>query len=103
MAPDAQNVSLLWAVIREDFTRTLAERLVHDIQQVVEYLDSYTSHPLKEEVTQKHDGEKFMHKEGNHITKEDLKHVSVFDKFFNASKLFRVWKKHSVDKTNGVC
>lgn len=103
MAPDAQNVSLLRAVIREDFTRSLAERLVHDIQQVVEHLDFYTSHPIKEEAIQNNVGGKFMHKEGNDIAKEDLKHASVFDELLNASKLFRVWKKHAVDKTNGVC
>lgn len=103
MAPDAQNVSLLRAVIREDFTRALAERLVHDIQQAVEHLESYTSYPIKEEVTQNHGGGKLMHKEGNNIAKENLQHASVFDELLNASKVFRVWKKHAVDKTNGVC
>lgn len=103
MAPDAQNVSLLRAVIREDFTRALAERLVHDIQQAVEHLESYTSHPIKEEVTQNHGGGKLMHKEGNNIAKENLQHASVFDELLNTSKVFRVWKKHAVDKTNGVC
>lgn len=103
MAPDAQNVSLLRAVIREDFTRTLAERLVNNIKQVVEHLDSSTSHPIKEEVTQENGGGKFMQKEGNDKTKEDMQHVSVFDELLHASNVFKVWKKHAVDKTNGVC
>eukprot|EP01018_Ginkgo_biloba_P028560 Gb_41109 [translate_table: standard] len=40
MAPDAQHVTLLRVVIREDFSRTLAERLVHDIEKVLQELDT---------------------------------------------------------------
>ncbi|GLJ20663.1 hypothetical protein SUGI_0376240 [Cryptomeria japonica] len=94
MAPDAQNVSLLRAVIREDFTRTLAERLVYNIKQVLEHLDSYAH--KKENQQDKTEG-------SYKVPKEDLKNVSVFDNFLNASKIFSVWKKNTVDKTNGVC
>jgi glutamate decarboxylase len=39
MPPDAQHVTVLRVVIREDFSRTLAERLVTDIQKVLNELD----------------------------------------------------------------
>lgn len=40
MAPDAEHVTLLRVVVREDFSCTLAQRLLHDIQKVLEYLDA---------------------------------------------------------------
>ncbi|CAD5176429.1 glutamate decarboxylase [Musa acuminata AAA Group] len=40
MPPDAQHVTVLRVVIREDFSRTLAERLVHDIERVLHELDA---------------------------------------------------------------
>ncbi|KAJ8540401.1 hypothetical protein K7X08_030320 [Anisodus acutangulus] len=39
MPPNAEHVTLLRVVIREDFSRTLAERLVNDIQKVLHELD----------------------------------------------------------------
>ena len=39
MPPDAQHVTVLRVVIREDFSRTLAERLVLDIEKVLHELD----------------------------------------------------------------
>ncbi|GBG60797.1 hypothetical protein CBR_g12535 [Chara braunii] len=38
MAPDAEHVSLLRAVVREDFSRTLADRLLRDITRTIDYL-----------------------------------------------------------------
>lgn len=40
MPPDAQHVTVLRVVIREDFSRTLAERLVADVEKVVHELDA---------------------------------------------------------------
>jgi glutamate decarboxylase len=40
MPPDAQHVTVLRVVIREDFSRTLAERLVLDIEKVLHDLDA---------------------------------------------------------------
>ncbi|KAL9265847.1 Glutamate decarboxylase 1-like protein [Drosera capensis] len=40
MPPDAQHVTVLRVVIREDFSRTLAERLVNDIEKVLLELDT---------------------------------------------------------------
>uniref|UniRef100_A0A0V0I304 Glutamate decarboxylase n=1 Tax=Solanum chacoense TaxID=4108 RepID=A0A0V0I304_SOLCH len=39
MPPDAQHITVLRVVIREDFSRTLAERLVMDIVKVLHELD----------------------------------------------------------------
>ncbi|KAK1287031.1 Glutamate decarboxylase 1 [Acorus calamus] len=43
MPPDAQHVTVLRVVIREDFSRTLAERLVFDIEKVLHELDQLPS------------------------------------------------------------
>ncbi|OAY64799.1 Glutamate decarboxylase 1 [Ananas comosus] len=40
MPPDAQHITVLRVVIREDFSRTLAERLVYDIEKVLHELDA---------------------------------------------------------------
>ncbi|KAL2334309.1 hypothetical protein Fmac_015522 [Flemingia macrophylla] len=39
MPPDAEHVAVLRVVIREDFSRSLAERLAHDIEKAVKLLD----------------------------------------------------------------
>lgn len=39
MPPDAEHIAVLRVVIREDFSRSLAERLVVDIQKVLAELD----------------------------------------------------------------
>lgn len=43
MPADAQHITVLRVVIREDFSRTLAERLVLDITKVLHELDSLPS------------------------------------------------------------
>ncbi|KAJ3677090.1 hypothetical protein LUZ60_002814 [Juncus effusus] len=42
MPADAQHITVLRVVVREDFTRSLAERLVLDINKVLEYLDAHS-------------------------------------------------------------
>lgn len=59
MPPNAQNVTVLRVVVREDFSRTLAERLVSDIQRVVHELDTLparvtTKKPMSDAELQKH-------------------------------------------------
>lgn len=46
MPADAQHITVLRVVIREDFSRTLAERLVLDITKVLHELDSLPSRVL---------------------------------------------------------
>ncbi|KAJ6752664.1 GLUTAMATE DECARBOXYLASE [Salix koriyanagi] len=43
MPPDAQHITVLRVVIREDFSRTLAERLVFDIEKVLHELETLPS------------------------------------------------------------
>ena len=43
MPPDAQHVTVLRVVIREDFSRTFDERLVIDIEKVMHELDALPS------------------------------------------------------------
>jgi glutamate decarboxylase len=44
MPPNAQHIAVLRVVIREDFSRTLAERLVTDIDRVLKEMDQLPSH-----------------------------------------------------------
>lgn len=67
MPPDAQNVTVLRVVIREDFSRTLAERLVIDIEKVLQELDAM---PSKKDME-------------NHITKRA---ASTWKKFVEMKK-----------------
>ncbi|WOH13236.1 hypothetical protein DCAR_0832745 [Daucus carota subsp. sativus] len=46
MPPDAQHVTVLRVVIRQDFSRTLAERLVIDINKVIKQLDALPRNSL---------------------------------------------------------
>lgn len=41
MAPDASHVKLLRAVIREDMSHALADKLCQDIKRAVDYLDHH--------------------------------------------------------------
>jgi glutamate decarboxylase len=43
MPADAQHIAVLRVVIREDFSCSLAERLVSDIEKVVNHLDTLPS------------------------------------------------------------
>lgn len=82
MPPDAQNVTVLRVVIREDFSRTLAERLVVDIQKVLHELNT-----LPARVTAK-------------IQLGDKK-----SEIETTREITEVWKKFVKErkKTNGVC
>lgn len=90
MPPDAQHVTVLRVVIREDFSRTLAERLVADIQKVLHELDS-----LPSKVTAKLSSEENV--EHGKIVKKTALEVQ--------REITTVWKKFVADrkKTMGVC
>ncbi|GJW31524.1 glutamate decarboxylase-like protein [Tanacetum coccineum] len=59
MPPDAQHISVLRVVIREDFSHSLAERLIADIVKVVNELEA--AQPTNN-VTSVHNGEASEHK-----------------------------------------
>lgn len=90
MPPDAQHITVLRVVIREDFSRTLAERLVSDIVKVLHELDS-----LPSKVTEKL------------TTEENVEHGKIVKK--TAEEVQRditiAWRKFVADrkKTMGVC
>ena len=57
MPPNAQHITVLLVVIREDFSRTLAERFVIDIEKVMRELDELPSrviHKISLGTTRKH-------------------------------------------------
>uniref|UniRef100_A0A2P2LIN5 Uncharacterized protein MANES_02G080400 n=1 Tax=Rhizophora mucronata TaxID=61149 RepID=A0A2P2LIN5_RHIMU len=87
MPPDAQHVTVLRVVIREDFSRTLAERLVVDIEKVCQELDALPS------------------KMGAQI-KEQGKNDTVKKTALETQReITRVWRKFVMErkKMNGVC
>ncbi|KAH6760051.1 glutamate decarboxylase [Perilla frutescens var. hirtella] len=89
MPPDAQHVTVLRVVIREDFSRTLAERLVLDIQKVLHELDS-----IPARVTEK-------------LAAEEEHHPAVIKKttLEVQREITNAWRKMVADKkkTQGVC
>ncbi|KAL5574051.1 hypothetical protein UlMin_023648 [Ulmus minor] len=91
MPPDAQHVTVLRVVIREDFSRTLAERLVCDIKKVLHELDSL---PSKIVAKVEEGGEK----NGSVI-------VVKKSALETQREITTIWRKFVMDKkkTNGVC
>ncbi|GFS35273.1 glutamate decarboxylase [Actinidia rufa] len=93
MPPDAQHITVLRVVIREDFSRTLAERLVNDIEKVMHELDT-----LPARVTAKLTGSQEMTCENNgKVVKKTAIEVQ--------REITAAWKKFVLNrkKTNGVC
>jgi glutamate decarboxylase len=89
MAPDAQHVAVLRVVIREDFSRGLAERLVSDIEKVVNELEERANNILVKI---------------GHVTPGggDDKHVKK-DVRVLEEEIIRHWKKVVEEKRTGVC
>lgn len=92
MPPDAQHVTVLRVVVREDFSRTLAERLVMDIEKVLHELDS-----LPARVTAKLKGAEENHQHRREAVKKSVEEVQ--------REITATWRKFVAErkKTNGVC
>uniref|UniRef100_A0A6N2NJV7 Glutamate decarboxylase n=1 Tax=Salix viminalis TaxID=40686 RepID=A0A6N2NJV7_SALVM len=92
MPPDAQHITVLRVVIREDFSRTLAERLVFDIEKVLHELETL---PSRIRITAKiilADDEKVA---AANKEKRDLE---------KTREITTVWRKFVMQKKmNGVC
>uniref|UniRef100_A0A1J3G0G4 Glutamate decarboxylase n=1 Tax=Noccaea caerulescens TaxID=107243 RepID=A0A1J3G0G4_NOCCA len=88
MPADAQHITVLRVVIREDFSRTLAERLVADIVKVLHELDT-----LPSKISKKMGADDFGNVKGKKVEREMLMEVIVG------------WRKSVKDrkKMNGVC
>uniref|UniRef100_A0A453H8V5 Glutamate decarboxylase n=1 Tax=Aegilops tauschii subsp. strangulata TaxID=200361 RepID=A0A453H8V5_AEGTS len=87
MPPDAQHVTVLRVVIREDFSRTFAERLVIDIEKVLHELDALPS---------RSSGPALQHPNGDTVSEKDLA---------RQREVVSVWKRAVAarKKTQGVC
>jgi glutamate decarboxylase len=118
MAPDAQHVTLLRVVVREDFSRSLADRLVTDIKRVLAYLDARPSKLIQAvtEAVQAESKEKAVPLastvSGVKATEafEEVVHHSRKKKHHGASHHHHhshsrghTNKKHALHKSNGVC
>ncbi|RZC74888.1 hypothetical protein C5167_050369 [Papaver somniferum] len=93
MPPNAQHVTVLRVVIREDFSRTLAERLVSDIEKVMHELDALTARVTSKILVTKE-------------KKENDVNVTVVKKteLETQREITDAWKKFvKARKTNGVC
>ncbi|XP_065858183.1 glutamate decarboxylase 1-like [Euphorbia lathyris] len=88
MPPDAQHVTVLRVVIREDFSRTLAERLINDIQKVMHELDCLPSRQC---------GKVTVSGDGNVVIKKTALETQ--------REVTTLWRKFVMEKKkmNGVC
>ncbi|KAK9278799.1 hypothetical protein L1049_028378 [Liquidambar formosana] len=97
MPPNAQHIAVLRVVIREDFSRSLAERLISDIQKVLEEMDTHLDRSstrvahVTATVDETHDGDG-----GKIAVKKSVRE--------SHDEIIKHWRR-LVDglKTNGVC
>lgn len=93
MPPNAEHVTVLRVVIREDFSRTLAERLVIDIERVLHDLDA-----LPARVGSKYASETEFAVGGDVVVRKKSEREVTLE-------VTTAWKKFVADrkKRNGVC
>ena len=104
MAPSLEHVSMLRVLVREDFSRTLADRFLRDLQYVV---DSLTAHPPPEP-TKPPPPPVLPPAAGQSVPAAAVKPIAedehhVLNKKALEGRSFRVHKKFGIPKTNGVC
>lgn len=94
MPPNAEHIAVLRVVIREDFSHSLAERLVSDIERVVKELDEL---PPRASV------------KAAHVTLDDL-HIGKVERqnlkksiAETQKEICSYWRRISDKKTSGVC
>lgn len=97
MPPDAQHVTVLRVVIREDFSRTLAERLVIDIEKVLHDLDTLPA-KVKAKIARAADKDT----DGNAAAETLAPKKSDVER---QREITTFWRKYVLDKKkmNGVC
>lgn len=107
MAPDAQNVSLLRVVVREDFSRSLADRLVAGLRSTLKTLDSQPPklvQAVAEAIQEQHPG--LADKSVAEIKKAVSTVREAAGKLAEDHRgriLPKVHKKFAIHKTNGIC
>nr|AHB63230.1 glutamate decarboxylase 1 [Scutellaria baicalensis] len=94
MPPNAEHVAVLRVVIREDFSHSLAERLVSHIQKVVDEMELL---PPRASVKEAH-----VSLDDLHITKGEKQNLK---KNIDESEkdICRYWRRISDKKNSGVC
>ncbi|KAG0624884.1 hypothetical protein M758_2G011600 [Ceratodon purpureus] len=110
MAPNAQHITLLRVVVREDFSRSLADRLVTDIKRVLASLDARPS-KLIEAVTVAVQRESEELHSPVARTPEEVKATAAFEavvhpkkkKHHHSQSRGHGKKLHALHKSNGVC
>ncbi|KAI3464187.1 hypothetical protein Pfo_020850 [Paulownia fortunei] len=84
MPPNAEHIAVLRVVIREDFSHSLAERLVYDIEKVVKELDELPPRASVKAADDLHRG------------KADRPHTTQ-------KEICSYWRRISDKKSSGVC
>ncbi|KAL9672211.1 hypothetical protein QQ045_028461 [Rhodiola kirilowii] len=94
MPPNAQHITVLRVVIREDFSRTLAERLVSDIEKVLHELDTLPARVQAKLALAATEAEETSN--NGTVKKSDIE---------VQREITAAWKKFVLDKkkTNGIC
>lgn len=103
MPPNAENISVLRVVIREDFSRTLAERLVSDIQKVMKdmftlittgcgsHVSTTTTAHVKPAGEENQDSEE----KGTHQLKKNVKKIE--------EEITKHWRRLVDQRRTGIC
>ncbi|CAA0836794.1 Glutamate decarboxylase 1 [Striga hermonthica] len=96
MPPDARHVTVLRIVVREDFSRTLADRLVQDILRVIHELDSLPARVADKLAAEAAE----LDGEGEHSSVVLKRTAAEVQREVTAA-----WRKMIEDrkKTNGIC
>lgn len=112
MAPDAQKVTLLRVVVREDFSRSLADRLVTDLKRTLDTLDSQppklvqaVAEAIQEQNLEPANADKSVDEIKDATTIDDATLHKTVKQYADDhhQKKNKSHKKHSIHKTNGVC
>ena len=102
MPPDAEHIAVLRVVVREDFSRSLAERLLSDIEKVMREMDAVQSRATTRATTHViATVDETREGEGEGEGSEKLNKKTVME---NREEIAMYWKR-VVDrkKTSGVC
>lgn len=91
MPPNAEHIAVLRVVIREDFSHTLAERLVSDIEKVVKEMDEL---PPRVSVKEAHVSVGDLHTGKGELKKNIAE---------SQKDICNYWRRISDKKTSGVC
>ncbi|KAK6128211.1 hypothetical protein DH2020_038045 [Rehmannia glutinosa] len=94
MSPNAEHIAVLRVVIREDFSHTLAERLVFDIEKVVKEFDELPPHASV----------KTAHVTLDNLHRDKGDSLNMQKSIAESQKeICSYWRRISDKKTSGVC